>query len=163
MKSESDFQKILETLMKSQAKVESTSSSTSNSDPNVSQPSSAFNPQFLNMDFWQKIYPAGTYQASKTGVDACFAGAPQPAPVQPAPVPQKRIKRKLSFDQLKAVELFKFYGEKNIGDDSTIDEIKMAYRRLAKKFHPDVCGSSGENFKKIAIAYKRLLATGSPS
>jgi hypothetical protein len=70
----------------------------------------------------------------------------------------KRIKRKLTFDQIKSVEVFKSFGETEICDESTIDEIKSAYRRLAKQYHPDAGAKSDEVFKRIAAFYKKLIA-----
>ena len=36
------------------------------------------------------------------------------------------------------------------------DEIKKAFRRLAKKYHPDIIGGTGEKFKRIILAYEQL-------
>lgn len=41
-------------------------------------------------------------------------------------------------------------------------EIKSAYRKLARKYHPDVCGNDSENvqkFKEITEAYETLIDT----
>lgn len=83
---------------------------------------------------------------------------PEPKPAQSPPPPRPRVKRKLTFDQIKAVKVFTKFGELEIGDCSTIDEIKTAYRRLARKFHPDAAKKSGEEFKLISLAYKKLIS-----
>ena len=49
-----------------------------------------------------------------------------------------------------------YYKILNISENSTQDEIKSAYRRLARKWHPDVAGNSNEainKFKDINEAY----------
>ncbi len=43
-----------------------------------------------------------------------------------------------------------------IGRDAGPDEIKKAFRRLAKKYHPDVTGGADEQFRRILIAYQQL-------
>lgn len=83
--------------------------------------------------------------------------AEPPPKVAPPRQEPPRIKRQLTFDQVKAVEVFASFGESEINEYATIQEIKWAYRRLAKKHHPDL-GGSGESFKKISLAYRRLLA-----
>lgn len=35
-------------------------------------------------------------------------------------------------------------------------EIKKAFRRLAKKYHPDIIGGTGEKFKRLILAYEQL-------
>ena len=44
-------------------------------------------------------------------------------------------------------------------------EIKKAFRRLAKKYHPDIIGGTGEKFKRIVLAYEQLAgyADNTPS
>ena len=52
-----------------------------------------------------------------------------------------------------------YYKILNISENSTQDEIKSAYRRLARKWHPDVAGNSNEainKFKDINEAYETL-------
>jgi len=43
-----------------------------------------------------------------------------------------------------------------VSADSSVDEIKMAYRRLAKEFHPDYFGSNSSFFMAIQEAYSIL-------
>ncbi len=40
------------------------------------------------------------------------------------------------------------------------DEVKKAFRRLAKKYHPDVAGGSDTQFRRILIAYQQLMGRG---
>ncbi|MCP4567325.1 MAG: J domain-containing protein [FCB group bacterium] len=51
---------------------------------------------------------------------------------------------------------------KMLGLDSQAspDEIKRAFRSLAKKYHPDIIGGSGEKFKRILLAYEQLSGYG---
>jgi curved DNA-binding protein CbpA len=43
-----------------------------------------------------------------------------------------------------------------ISPNATVDEIRSAYRRLAKEFHPDHYSGSSERFKDIQEAYSVL-------
>ena len=70
-----------------------------------------------------------------------------------------RQKRKRSFDQLKALKVFTQFGEKQIDECSTDDEIRQAYRRLARRFHPDAGAASDDPFKILSAAYKKLMAS----
>ena len=52
-----------------------------------------------------------------------------------------------------------YYKILNISETSTLEEIKLAYRKLARKWHPDVAGNSSEvisKFKDINEAYETL-------
>ncbi len=52
-----------------------------------------------------------------------------------------------------------YYEVLSVSRNATQDEIKSAYRRLAKKYHPDVSGGSKaaeEKFKELAEAYEVL-------
>ena len=49
-----------------------------------------------------------------------------------------------------------YYSILGVTPDSSDAEIKSAYRRLARKFHPDVNPSGAERFKDISEAYETL-------
>ncbi|CAD5169225.1 unnamed protein product [Musa acuminata subsp. malaccensis] len=51
-----------------------------------------------------------------------------------------------------------YYGTLNLRRNSTLQEIKSAYRSLARKYHPDMNKSPGaeEKFKEISAAYEVL-------
>lgn len=51
-----------------------------------------------------------------------------------------------------------FYAALAIKNDATAEEIKAAYRRMAKQWHPDVCKepNAAEQFKSIKYAYDIL-------
>ena len=50
------------------------------------------------------------------------------------------------------------YDTLDVSQDASADEIKKAYRRLARKYHPDVNKDAGaeEKFKEINAAYEIL-------
>jgi molecular chaperone DnaJ len=54
-----------------------------------------------------------------------------------------------------------YYDVLSVQKDSTDDDIKSAYRRLAKRFHPDVCtgdkSAAEESFKEVSEAYEVLM------
>jgi len=52
----------------------------------------------------------------------------------------------------------KLYVDLGVPENATKEEIKRAYRKLAKKYHPDVCKEKEceEKFKKINLAYEIL-------
>jgi len=51
-----------------------------------------------------------------------------------------------------------YYATLGVGRTATADEIQQAYRRLARKYHPDVnkAAEAGPMFKKVAEAYEVL-------
>lgn len=51
------------------------------------------------------------------------------------------------------MDAFKVLG---IEYDASEAEVKKAYRRLAKKFHPDIQGGDQEQFLRISQAYEKL-------
>jgi hypothetical protein len=111
---------------------------------------------FGNEQIKVRVAPQGKYERPKEKV------SPQKIfesvkPIQAPPPPKPREKRKLSPDQQKAMKILTGFGAV-IDDYSTIDEIKSAYRKLARKYHPDVLPrGSGEAFKSISAAYKKLI------
>lgn len=48
------------------------------------------------------------------------------------------------------------YAVLGVSPDATQDEIKRAYRKLARELHPDVNADSGERFKQVTAAYDVL-------
>jgi len=48
------------------------------------------------------------------------------------------------------------YATLGVAETADQDEIKKAYRKLTKKFHPDVNPDGTEKFKAIAEAYETI-------
>jgi len=48
------------------------------------------------------------------------------------------------------------YAVLGLTPDAGMAEIKRAYRKKAKKLHPDVSGSDAEQFRLLYAAYKAL-------
>ena len=44
-----------------------------------------------------------------------------------------------------------------LSPDATQDEIKKAYRQMAKKYHPDVSKADASLFQRLTQAYETLL------
>merc|ERR1712165_273424 len=54
---------------------------------------------------------------------------------------------------VKETEYYEFFG---VAPDATDDQITVAYRKLAKKFHPDKNPEAGDKFKEISNKYNVL-------
>jgi curved DNA-binding protein len=56
------------------------------------------------------------------------------------------------------MEFKDYYAALGVKNDATPDDIKRAYRKLARKYHPDVSKEAGaeERFKEVAEAYEAL-------
>jgi DnaJ-class molecular chaperone len=64
---------------------------------------------------------------------------------------------RLSWNQVEKAQMAKdYYLVLGIGSDATQDEIRSAYRRQAKKYHPDCSGEDSEPFLCIGEAYEVL-------
>ncbi len=50
-----------------------------------------------------------------------------------------------------------FYKLLGVSENASVEEIKEAYRKLAKKYHPDISKNDSEKFKLITQAYKTLI------
>lgn len=49
-----------------------------------------------------------------------------------------------------------------LNDFSTVEDIKVQYRKFAKIFHPDVSGDDGSRFRELTISYNWLLENHRP-
>ncbi|HEN3059983.1 TPA: DnaJ domain-containing protein, partial [Streptococcus agalactiae] len=54
-----------------------------------------------------------------------------------------------------------FYDRLGVSKDASQDEIKKAYRRMSKKYHPDINKETGaeEKYKEVQEAYETLSDT----
>lgn len=57
-----------------------------------------------------------------------------------------------------AADVLGYYSALGLGPGASIDDVRAAYRRLAKEYHPDTSGyrDGGERFRRITEAYDAL-------
>jgi hypothetical protein len=67
----------------------------------------------------------------------------------------------LNSEQQKALAYFTQIGQK-LDPGFTVPELKMAYREMASRFHPDKKGGSQASFVELKINYDRLKSAFSP-
>lgn len=72
----------------------------------------------------------------------------------PPPPPKKRD---FSPEQLGALNVLIQFGEKQLSEFSTDQEIKKAFRTLAKLYHPDGKKADAKVFRDLFKAYKALI------
>ena len=53
--------------------------------------------------------------------------------------------------------------ELEVGKDATLEEVRQAYKRLARMFHPDKNPEGRERFERVQNAYDLLSAARIPS
>ena len=49
------------------------------------------------------------------------------------------------------------YAELGLKPGASLSEVKSAYRSLSKKYHPDLTSGQEEKFKRVAVAYAKIL------
>ena len=59
---------------------------------------------------------------------------------------------------VKETEYYDYFG---VSPEAEVEQITLAYRKLARKFHPDKNPEAGEKFKEISSIYSVLSGEGS--
>ncbi|XP_073158732.1 uncharacterized protein [Henckelia pumila] len=98
-------------------------------------------PKFRNLGFSSTVFP------SVKGISTNFGYRRH-----------QRRGRFASFVAAKTTSSSDYYSVLNVGRSATLQEIKSSYRKLARKYHPDMNKEPGaeEKFKEISAAYEVL-------
>jgi hypothetical protein len=90
-----------------------------------------------------------------------------PSEIRETPAEKRPEKRLWSESQIKALKVLIDFGAEELGDFSSDTDIKKAFRRLAKRFHPDTLSNQPESIVKeksaqfilIHESYKELIGS----
>lgn len=87
---------------------------------------------------------------------SAYKKTPPKAPKIKVEPPKEIIKKPRTFSktQLQAIKVFRSLGTTEITDCSTDGDIKTIFRKLAKKYHPDMAPGKESLFRELTDAYE---------